>query len=395
MTETTDGALDEPRQQPWWRRWWKHVTAAVLGAGALAGAVSSVLALLPDHPPPPPPPPAAASFVAAPDAIAPMPLSRYHEPALPGAAAASGTGSGAARRLAVALAVAAASTAGADSATESATQSASESATGTPADSVPGSPTDGSSDGDGGTTATTGTPEGTLSPSSTPGGTPTGTEPPSSSLGPSGAGQPCTAPPTDAPVAGLASSPCRVGPLVGDRSFLHEVTRRELARTDTTVVPLMKTLDEQLVLPKQTPPSFDHLVAVARDTKGEDGKPVSDRVAARRVVKLLRDTRAERVDGRRDPVGAQVEANITVTGLKGQLLSVTWSVYLEGTGKPLHRSWVREVIGAQFRPPGEDQSESVSMWVPLPRKKRDYVVVVRLYGPDGTRLAHGQTPAIR
>ncbi len=136
------------------------------------------------------------------------------------------------------------------------------------------------------------------------------------------------------------------------------------------------------------------LVALV-DPVDEQGRTVRPATAARRLADRLSATRAERRDdGRKDPVGALVSVDMDLEGLRGQRLLLFWRLFPEAGTRPLPRAWSRPTVAYQLEPGTEHDTASVDLWVPLPRGRGSYVVNLVLTTEDGARLASADTDPV-
>ncbi|WP_426566256.1 hypothetical protein ACPPVT_06815 [Angustibacter sp. McL0619] len=119
------------------------------------------------------------------------------------------------------------------------------------------------------------------------------------------------------------------------------------------------------------------------------GQPVAADVAADRVIGLLGNARASGHRG--DTLGVLVTTNVQTIGLRGKDLALTWTVLQESGDTPLPKSWLGTTMGALVRSSTENDSTVAYLWVPLPRARGSYVVQVGL-GLDGHPLTIAQSP---
>ena len=133
-------------------------------------------------------------------------------------------------------------------------------------------------------------------------------------------------------------------------------------------------------------------LAAAAATNAE-GDLVDEQLAAERVVTLLRQIRTTPVttpEGvQKDPVGALVDVDLELSGLRDQTVSLSWQVRRTGKAEPLYGQWMRRVEAHRLTPSTEHDTASVTdMWVPLPKQPGRYVIVAQLSLGDSV-LARG------
>jgi hypothetical protein len=125
-----------------------------------------------------------------------------------------------------------------------------------------------------------------------------------------------------------------------------------------------------------------------------EGKVVEPDVAAERIATLLRSIRTAPLHGKREPVGALITANLALDGFKDEWLSLTWSMYVEGSTSPLFGAWLRTTAAYQIKPSTDHDSATLGLWVPLPRKHGTYTVALTLRR-QGVAVASIDTPVLR
>ena len=105
----------------------------------------------------------------------------------------------------------------------------------------------------------------------------------------------------------------------------------------------------------------------------EDGNPVAPEVAAARVVELLGETRT--VDagaGKREPLGAVVDVNVELEGLRGQPVLLSWSIWQQGGETRLFENWLGTTAVYQLEDTSDHDTASFDLWVPTPREPGSY-----------------------
>jgi hypothetical protein len=112
------------------------------------------------------------------------------------------------------------------------------------------------------------------------------------------------------------------------------------------------------------------------------GHEVAPDVAAQRILRILRDTRRA---ANEEPIGAVVNVNAVLGGLRDRPVQLTWSMWHTDGGGRLHGSWLNEHLVYRFVPRTDRDSANVDLWVPLPTAPGPFLVYVYA-SLDGTRL---------
>jgi hypothetical protein len=345
-TDTEESPRRDPPRRRAVGRWWNRATKVVLGAGALAGAVGAIIGLWPA------PDPEDSAQITSVSVTAGVPISEFRQRSTeltPRSAARPGD-----PVLPQVLLVAADG--------------------GTPSPSAPGSdPTQ--------------SPDATAAPS-------TETKPPSAAT-PDPTSSPATPTPTTTDSTGNVE---KLEVLPGAPLVLPSgITRVQAVRLTDDVLSRVQDREPQLDIGCATTESGCQTVIqklVVSASLDPDGKPVKPAVAAERVVKVLKQTRTVRSGHKREPVGAVVTVNVDLSGLRGEPLLLSWSIWQQGGGKRLLGRWLDDNLAYRLKPTSQHDTGSVDLWVPLPKAKGHYFV--RLALSDGTtRLASADSEPFR
>jgi hypothetical protein len=89
-----------------------------------------------------------------------------------------------------------------------------------------------------------------------------------------------------------------------------------------------------------------------------------------------------------EPVGELITADLDLTGLKGQPVMLSWSIFPEDGAGQLPQQWEGQFVVYRLVATTDDDSASVALWVPLPRQRGPYVV--RLTLSLGSAVLAGQ-----
>jgi hypothetical protein len=114
--------------------------------------------------------------------------------------------------------------------------------------------------------------------------------------------------------------------------------------------------------------------------------------AAREIAAIFIDTRFEKIEQRREQVGAVVHYKFVLNGYQGKLVDVVWTLWSKAKGRPPPRTWWRNVIVKQVVPSRANTYVHGKFWAPLPQKPGDYTFKLELYAPDGDEIEQTETP---
>jgi FHA domain len=335
----------DEREAPWWRRGWKRAAAIVLSVGAVAAAIGSMLSLWPD------PDPADSARFTSVDVFPLVPLSEYKERALqvmPQGARMPPTRAAGSDIVALVAAR---------------------------ADVLPQAPLD---------------PLGTGVPESSPSLNPPATGIPESTPATEGVPTPTGPTTTDHTPSESVSPSQSDGVRDGPFDLSPEMTRRAIEE----VLPLINDRTPEYVLPTPSPsvtqsprPVVAFLKIVEAASVDPEGKPVSVEVAVERVVKLLGETRtAKAAGGKLEPLGAVVDVNVELEGLRGRPVLLTWSIWQQGGETRLFGKWLETTAAYRLEATSNHDTAGFNIWVPMPKEPGPYVVRLALTA-DGVSIA--------
>jgi hypothetical protein len=138
-----------------------------------------------------------------------------------------------------------------------------------------------------------------------------------------------------------------------------------------------KTTDKVRRATESTVDFGTFLPIVASNYVDSSGNRVSQDAAIDQVIKILRDAR--HVQGRNEPLGVAVSADVELSGFRNKTVTLTWSMWqVEGRAR-IHGRWLNKNLAYELRPTTDHDTTSVDLWIPLPREAGSYAVHVDLY----------------
>ena len=238
----------------------------------------------------------------------------------------------------------------------------------------------------------TGTGPGTGTATTTSPGTPSSSGTPSGS---GGLGSPTTTPASPASPSS-DTSPSPSSPTV-TQSGAPRNPRLDLPRAYVSDV--LERVRATFVVP----PELVALPAMGAATD-PDGHLVSPRVAAARIVRILSHVRSRPApprpgDGdptvkteqgqqpraRREPLGVVIRAKVELTHAKGEVVLVDWEIADADSGKvqSLSGEWLNNVAAYQVVASQDPDVAPIVIWVPMPARRGSYLVSLSAWaGPD-------------
>jgi hypothetical protein len=330
---THRGAAAE--ETPWWRRGWAIVTGAILTLGALASAISAVLGLVRADPG------LERAVITSVDLIPAVSLSEYERRAASGHRS---LGQGSDLALVAHVVQPFAAYVPPALTVEGPTDTPAE----TPAESPDPEPTGPDPTG----------PE-TEDPTESPAS-------PGESLSPSPSESPDESPtesPSETPT-GLLTKPPEAFASV---NFRYEDVVREVGQ-----------IAPRFDLPSD--PGDDgirELFSLIVTDVDDEGEPAPPAEVARRLVRVLGETRTiPTPQGKLDPLGVVVTANVQLEGLRDRELGVFWEVWSRDGGTQLYDRWLDQVPVSRITAQQDTDAGSLRFWVPMPKEPGDYVIDV-------------------
>lgn len=161
---------------------------------------------------------------------------------------------------------------------------------------------------------------------------------------------------------------------------------------------VMRRVDQQYRLGNCGGPSGACTTLVQGHETDPEGNPVPVRVAAERIIKVLSHVRSRPTVGttqggepagapQRDPLGVVVRVNVDLVHGKGQPVEIRWELLDASSGEvqSLSKEWLRDLAAYELLADSDPDSAFFKLWVPLPEQRGDYVISLTAR-TDGDRL---------
>jgi hypothetical protein len=111
--------------------------------------------------------------------------------------------------------------------------------------------------------------------------------------------------------------------------------------------------------------------------------------AARVVAAAFAGSRVGILESRPQPVGVTVDYSVRFLGFAGKRLVLEWTLCSKAAGRPLPRSWWRNVIFKQIVPASDDTRTGGHFWAPVPPAQGDYYFRLRVFEGDSEPTQRG------
>ncbi len=115
-------------------------------------------------------------------------------------------------------------------------------------------------------------------------------------------------------------------------------------------------------------------VMITVDPNDPAGDPLPAKETAERLAKSLRQVDFRRQDDKRDPLGWIVAVNLEVRGLRGEPLLLAWSLH----GFDVPGDWTSDRVAYRLTADRDQDMGSVEVWVPDLKKSGMYVAGLKL-----------------
>jgi hypothetical protein len=116
---------------------------------------------------------------------------------------------------------------------------------------------------------------------------------------------------------------------------------------------------------------------------GPGGEPVDPAVAAERIARVLADARhgpsaTDPGASGPEPLGVVVSTDLDLSGLRGKVLTLSWSMWQEAGEVRLSGDWLNDNLAYRIEPRTDHATTTLDVWIPMPREPGSYFVRVDL-----------------
>ncbi|WP_249997529.1 hypothetical protein [Actinoplanes sp. M2I2] len=111
-----------------------------------------------------------------------------------------------------------------------------------------------------------------------------------------------------------------------------------------------------------------------------DGRPQSSAQSRATVKRIIKGSRTRLTNsGKKQMVGAVVDVNLDIEGLRGKTVALSWSLWQgPGTETRIYGSWLNENLAYELTATSDHDTASVSFWIPLPKADGPYFLRSKL-----------------
>jgi hypothetical protein len=94
----------------------------------------------------------------------------------------------------------------------------------------------------------------------------------------------------------------------------------------------------------------------------------------------------------RQPLGELISVDVELTGLQGQSIFLSWSIFPENASGSLPAKWSDNFVAYRLVPTTNDDTGSLEMWIPLPEQQGPYFVRLTLTTGDASLASMDSGP---
>jgi hypothetical protein len=112
--------------------------------------------------------------------------------------------------------------------------------------------------------------------------------------------------------------------------------------------------------------------------------------AAREIAAAFTESRVQVFEHKPQPIGVIVYYKVHFVGFAGKRMILEWTLCSKSTGRPLPRTWWRNVIVKQFVPKSDGYRTSGNFWAPVPPEPGNYYFRLGVF-EGSTEPTHKET----
>ena len=114
-------------------------------------------------------------------------------------------------------------------------------------------------------------------------------------------------------------------------------------------------------------------------------------VVADRLAELFDHLRTSDQDVPPEPLGVTVNFDVALTHFQGDEAEIRWSLYSARGGGAVPRDWLRNQRVLSLEAEAQEDSGSGEFWAPLPSREGSYSIRFGVYDEDGDRVTYRNT----
>ncbi|MBU2666128.1 hypothetical protein KOI35_21750 [Actinoplanes bogorensis] len=124
------------------------------------------------------------------------------------------------------------------------------------------------------------------------------------------------------------------------------------------------------------------------------GQSAASKQTVKTRIAELQGMRTVKIKGskKREPVGVVVSSNMDFTGLRGKKVLLSWQMWQVGGTKRLYGDWLNELLAYQIVPTTDHDTSNADFWIPLPKADGPFFIRSRLTF-EGATLTTSDSPS--
>jgi hypothetical protein len=79
-----------------------------------------------------------------------------------------------------------------------------------------------------------------------------------------------------------------------------------------------------------------------------------------------------------EPLGVVVSTDLDLSGLRGKVLTLSWSMWQEAGAVRLSGDWLNDNLAYRIEPRTDHATTTLDVWIPMPREPGSYFIRVDL-----------------